>query len=214
MVKQVRAARTRQALVQAAAEVFAADGYAMASLPSISRRAGVSAGALHFHFASKDALAREIEAVAADSAEKTAERCRSAAGGALESLVRTTCALLLAVGSDPVIKAGFRLGVDPSRKSGVGLLAWWHDRVRDLVAQARDEGQLADDVTPEGAAEAIVAATVGFEVLGSLDGEWFSGERMLQFWHFVLPRLAASQQLRSALTAAEAATPPLSSKTV
>ncbi|MFD1276975.1 hypothetical protein ACFQ51_49860 [Streptomyces kaempferi] len=40
MVKQVRAARTRQALVRAAAEVFADDGYALASLPAISRGPG------------------------------------------------------------------------------------------------------------------------------------------------------------------------------
>ena len=78
MVKQVRAARTREALIRAAAEVFAADGYALASLPEISRRAGVSKGALHFHFASKDALAAEVEDVAAARVVRLAERCRAA----------------------------------------------------------------------------------------------------------------------------------------
>ena len=61
MVKQERAARTRQALVRAAAQVFAQDGFVLASLTSISKKAGVSNGALHFHFESKQALARAVE---------------------------------------------------------------------------------------------------------------------------------------------------------
>ncbi|MFI7354039.1 TetR family transcriptional regulator [Streptomyces avidinii] len=61
MVKQERAARTREALVRAAAEVFAEEGFATASIASISRRARVSAGGLHFHFASKNALAHAVE---------------------------------------------------------------------------------------------------------------------------------------------------------
>ena len=61
MVKQERALRTRRALVRAAAEVFAGEGFAPASLTAISRRAGVSNGALHFHFPNKKALARAVE---------------------------------------------------------------------------------------------------------------------------------------------------------
>ncbi|WP_405435191.1 TetR/AcrR family transcriptional regulator [Streptomyces avidinii] len=61
MVKQERAARTREALVRAAAEVFAEEGFATASIAVISRRARLSAGGLHFHFASKNALARAVE---------------------------------------------------------------------------------------------------------------------------------------------------------
>jgi AcrR family transcriptional regulator len=194
MVRQVRAARTRQALVVAAAEIFAEEGYALTTLPAISRRAGVSTGALHFHFASKDGLAREVESAAADTVEKLAERCRSSADILLQSLVNATCQLLAAVNSDPVVKAGFKLGGDPSRKNGAGVPQWWYAWVRDLVVQAQGEGELADGVSPEGAAAVIVAATVGFEVLGSWDRDWLSGQRMARFWSFILPGLAASPQ--------------------
>lgn len=206
MVKQVRAARTRQALVRAAAEIFAADGYAMASLPAISRRAGVSAGALHFHFASKDALAREVEGAAAEQVQKMAEQARSSCGTVLESLVHTTCRLLVAMAADPVVRAGFKLGSDPSRKNGSGVLAWWRTWVCDLVVEAREAGELADDVSPEGAAAAIIAATVGFEALGSSDRDWLSEERAAEFWAFILPRLAASPQQALATAMATAMT--------
>ncbi|MFH8393964.1 ScbR family autoregulator-binding transcription factor [Streptomyces sp. NPDC018036] len=168
MVKQVRAARTRQSLVRAAAEVFAADGYALASLPVISRRAGVSAGALHFHFASKDALAAEVESAAADWVRELAERCREENGARLQLLMRTMSGLLLAVAGDPVVRAGFRLGADPSRKSGAAMLGLWHRCVRELVLQAQSAGELAEGVCPDGVTATVVAATVGLEMAAAM----------------------------------------------
>ncbi|MFE5602979.1 ScbR family autoregulator-binding transcription factor [Streptomyces coelicoflavus] len=194
MVMQVRAARTRQALVVAAAEVFADEGYVRASLPLICKRAGVSSGALHFHFASKEALAREVEAAAVGCAQKLVRGGRAAdeTATALESLVDTVSAVMLAMASDPLVRAGFRLSGDPSRKGGAELFRWWRDSVRELVARARDAGELAQDVSCEGAAEVIVAATAGFEALAGWEKEWLSAERAERFWDFVLPRLAGS----------------------
>lgn len=57
MTKQDRAVRTRLALIRSAAEQFEARGYVRASLAEISAGAGVSSGALHFHFANKAAVA-------------------------------------------------------------------------------------------------------------------------------------------------------------
>ncbi|WP_060887841.1 ScbR family autoregulator-binding transcription factor [Streptomyces caniscabiei] len=192
MVKQMRAARTRRALVVAAAEIFADEGYALATLPLISRRAGVSAGALHFHFASKDALAAEVESAATESAEKLAESCRSATGSSLQTLVDTVSGLLLAVAADPMVRAGFRLCGDPSRKNEAQMLCWWQRRVRDLVVEAQEAGELTSAVSADAATTAIVAAMVGFGALGMTDATWLSTERLAQFWTVLLPRLAAS----------------------
>ncbi|MGW0614973.1 ScbR family autoregulator-binding transcription factor [Streptomyces sp. NPDC002788] len=194
MVMQGRAARTRQALIVAAAQVFADEGYVRASLPLICKRAGMSSGALHFHFASKDALAREVERAAVDSAQKLAERHRSAAGPALQSVVDVTSGLMHAMASDPLVRAGFRLSGDPSRKGGAELFRWWRASVRELVVRARDAGELAQDVSPEDAAAVIVAATVGFEALAGWDEDWLSAERAARFWDFVLPRMAVSPE--------------------
>ncbi len=190
MVMQVRAARTRRALIVAAAEVFADEGYVKASLPSICRRAGVSPGALHFHFASKDALAATVEDAAVDSAQELAGRCRAAAATALESLVDTASALMLAMAADPVVRAGFRLSGDPSRKGPAQLFTWWNASVCELVRRARDQGELARDVSPDDAAAVIVAATVGSGTLAGWDEDWLSAGRAQRLWAFVLPRLA------------------------
>ncbi|WP_406010888.1 TetR/AcrR family transcriptional regulator [Streptomyces sp. NBC_00637] len=189
---QARAALTRQSLVRAAAELFAAEGYARASLPVISERAGVSTGALHFHFASKNDLAGEVERAAADSVEELARRCGSTADTVLQSLVHTACSLLMAVVTDPVIRAGFRLSCDPSRKNGAQMLQWWRTWVHDLIVRAQHEGELAQDVSVDAATTVIVAATAGFEVLGAVDRDWLSVDRVTQLWTFLLPWLAGS----------------------
>lgn len=194
MAKQERAVRTRQALIRAAAEVFAVDAYAVASISAISRRAGVSAGALHFHFAGKDDMARAVEAEAAVAVQQLAQGCRSTAGSALQCLVRTVFGLLAAADDDPVVRAGFRLSVDPSRKSEAEVLHWWGGFVHELVLQAQGEGELAQGVSAEDATTAIVAATVGFEVISMVDAEWSSVERMARFWSFILPSLAAAPE--------------------
>ncbi|MBO0512374.1 ScbR family autoregulator-binding transcription factor, partial [Streptomyces beijiangensis] len=191
MVKQVRAARTREALIRAAAEVFANDGYALASLPEISERAGVSKGALHFHFATKDILAAEVEGVAAERVARLAERS-SAAGTSLQSLVDTGSGLLQALTDDPVVRAGFRLGGDPSRKKGSELLHWWHERVRALVADAQVAGELGQTVSADAATTVIVAVVEGLGALGMADRSWLSAERVASLWSFLAPRLAAS----------------------
>ncbi|MCX4571654.1 ScbR family autoregulator-binding transcription factor [Streptomyces sp. NBC_01571] len=211
MVKQVRAARTRQALVRAAAEVFADDGYALASLPAISRRAGVSTGALHFHFPSKDLLAREVEAAATVSLQRLAARQDAPPGGvpggpagagaggaALRLLVEVSRDLVLGLSADPVLRAGFGLGGDPSRKGGEGPGRWWSEWVHALLREAHGAGELAEGVSPEAAAVAVVAATLGLAGLASRHRFHLSPHLVEQFWALLLPGLAAPPPRRPA----------------
>ncbi|GAA2307834.1 ScbR family autoregulator-binding transcription factor [Streptomyces kunmingensis] len=193
MVKQERAARTRRALINAAAEAFADDGYALASLPAISKRAGVSTGALHFHFSSKDALAAAVESAAEHTVRTMAEQCGASTVTPLQCLVSAVTRLLDAVSTDPVTRAGLRLAGDPSRKSGGGLIRWWHEWVRDVLVAAAEAGELPRTVSPEGAAMAISAAVAGVGLLGGAFGpEPLAQVHLAQFREFLLSRLAVS----------------------
>ncbi len=53
-------ARTREALLSAARQVFAAEGYSSASLDQIAAEAGYTKGAVYAHFASKEDLFLEL----------------------------------------------------------------------------------------------------------------------------------------------------------
>ncbi|MFW6693146.1 TetR family transcriptional regulator [Streptomyces sp. MAR4 CNX-425] len=149
----------------AAAEVFIGEGYAKASLHTISTRAGVSSGALHFHFPNKDALAEQVECAAAALREELVDRSRAAADTALQTLVNTTRSVMLAAAGDPVIRAGFRLSGDPSR-SGAELLR--AQRARTGRARGGGPGDVQRRGRPgPGVREATVKAHVS-SILGKL----------------------------------------------
>jgi len=82
---QAPGAGTRERLLQAAGELLEEGGYAAASVQAIADRAGVSAGALYRHFASKALL---FVQVFRDSAQRdlAAVDEAAAAGGCLERL--------------------------------------------------------------------------------------------------------------------------------
>ncbi|WP_415947144.1 ScbR family autoregulator-binding transcription factor [Streptomyces sp. KLOTTS4A1] len=192
MVKQERAARTRQALIRAAAEVFAEQGFARASISTISRRAGVSNGALHFHFESKGALAEAVQQEAAEAVTRMTEQAEGAADP-LQMLVDATHGLVRRLADDVVVRAGFALCGRPDGSDvvgGVDLRRQWQAWIEAALARAEGEALLADGVSTRGAAEAVVAATVGFEVLGGRDRSWLGGETVTRFWDLMLPRLS------------------------
>jgi AcrR family transcriptional regulator len=69
-----RSAATRGALIEAARELFARDGYAATGREAIVERAGVTRGALYHHFADKEALFRAVfEQIEAEVMAKAAE---------------------------------------------------------------------------------------------------------------------------------------------
>ncbi|ROQ57467.1 TetR family transcriptional regulator [Streptomyces sp. 840.1] len=217
MVKQDRAARTRQSLIHAAAEVFAQEGFAPASLAAISRRAGVSNGALHFHFENKKMLAQAVEDEAAETVRRIIEEAVNGGDCALQVLVDTTHELMSRLADDIVIQAGFELGGDLAWRAEARLRQRWQRWIEDMLRRADAEGGLAEGVSPADASPAIVAVTVGLEVLGSEDKEWLSTETIAGFWDLMLPRLASQQSpcrsvpsprdpLRGTVTSAASAT--------
>ncbi|MFJ4717502.1 ScbR family autoregulator-binding transcription factor [Streptomyces sp. NPDC088785] len=207
MVRQERAARTRQALVRAAAEVFVRDGFTGASLAVISARAGVSSGALHFHFASKAAVAHAVEEDAARELHAIAATVFRESAGGLQHLIDVTHAVAERLRAGQVLRAGFGLSGDASHTSHSDVRALWHAWVGQVLSGAAEDRELRTGVTPAAAVAAVVAATVGFEVLGARDLSWLSRATLTQFWLLLLPNLAESA-LCASLEAAGAVPAP------
>lgn len=195
MVKQERAARTRQALIQAAAEVFAEEGFVPASLSTISKRAGVSNGALHFHFANKGMLADAVETEAAKAVHRITEAARAWQGDSLQTVVDATHELMRSLAHDIVVRGGFELAGECTRRGESSLRTQWQRWVEESLRRAERNGALADGVSWADSARVIVAATVGFEVLGGDDSSWLSRQNVTRFWDVLLPRLAVREDL-------------------
>ncbi|MFD7627257.1 ScbR family autoregulator-binding transcription factor [Streptomyces sp. NPDC059851] len=196
MVKQERAARTRETLIRSAAEVFDREGFSRASLTAISSLAGVSNGALHFHFASKAALADVVEATALTKL-LALTHTQPPAGKAshVQLVVDVTHRLAHALRDDVVLRTGFALGGEPSRPVRVGLREHWRCWVAQALERAEAEGELRTEVAPQDVVTAVVAATAGFEVLGVRDAMWLSATTVSRFWRLLLPAVAPAALL-------------------
>ncbi|WP_329537887.1 TetR/AcrR family transcriptional regulator (plasmid) [Streptomyces sp. NBC_01450] len=201
MVKQERAARTRRALIQAAAEVFAEEGFVHASLSTISKRAGVSNGALHFHFANKRMLAEAVEAEAAETLRRITEVAWASQSNFLQRVVDATHELMGILAQDIVVRSGFELAADIARRTESPLRRQWQHWVEDALRRAERSGTLAEGVSWTDGAGVIVAATTGFEVLGGSDASWLSRQNITRFWEILLPRLVDRQSLEALMCA-------------
>jgi AcrR family transcriptional regulator len=196
MAQQERAERTRRSLMRAAAEAFAEDGFVSTTLSAVSKRAGVSNGALHFHFANKHVLARAVEAAAVEILRRITREAEQRQGSALQQLIDASHGLLGGLERDVVVRAGFELtGTAPRRRQSADLYREWQHWTGRVLCTAQRQGELADGVPPAQAAAAIVAATVGLEVLGAKDPVWVSRRTLGQYWELMLPRLAAPARL-------------------
>ncbi len=193
MVKQERAARTRAALIRSAAEVFDREGCAAASLTRISAGAGVSNGALHFHFAGRTVLVDAVEEAALERLRVLTGMPRPLGTGQVQLLVDVTHALADALRGDVVLRVGFALGGAAGRRDRSTLRRFWRCWVEEAVRQAAAEGELRPELAQD-AVTAVVAATVGFEVLGGSDGWWLSESTVTRFWRLLLPTLGPASR--------------------
>ncbi|MFG2313277.1 ScbR family autoregulator-binding transcription factor [Streptomyces sp. NPDC048566] len=204
-MKQQRAVRTRDALIRAAAETFERRGYVQAKLADISAGAGVSAGALHFHFPNKAAVASTVEAFAGAALRRAVQDAQASGMNALQRLTAASHAIARELQDDVVVRAGFHLSCRPQHRTGPDLREEWHTRVRRLLAEAEEEGLLAEHLRADDIAVAVTAATTGIEALAGADPQWLSPTSLTRVWDFLLPCMARPEALAS-LRAANSST--------
>jgi AcrR family transcriptional regulator len=177
MVKQVRAERTRQALIAAAAIEFDRQGYAGTSLSAVHRACGVTMGALTFHFPAKADLATAVCHEAEDVTRRALARLAPAS--ALPPVAEVTFAVARLLDEEVTVRAAARLTQEqavPSRWRTV-----WRAALRESVAPARErprpgpepeELELLAVYLTAGAEAALRAGRTGKEVRTDLECLW------------------------------------------
>ncbi|MEU3711073.1 ScbR family autoregulator-binding transcription factor [Streptomyces catenulae] len=190
MSRQPRSAQTRRALIRSAAQTFDEHGYPRAKLSAISAGAGVSTGALHFHFDTKAAVAAAVEEEAARTLHESARTVRHLTPDPLQALVDTTHVLARQLATDVVTRAGYRLNCQSAHRSGPDLRARWHVCVCELLDRAEEQNLLVPGLAAEESAAALVGATTGFEVLAREDAAWLTPSAVTGLWRSFLPILA------------------------
>lgn len=187
---QVRAARTRQALILAAAELIDDRGMKGTGLLDISRAAGVSKGALYFHFASKDELVAAVRQEARRSVVSLADECLDGRSSTLAGAARFTVAMSRHMREDPVLRAGLRLESEGcaggERPGGPSLRESWLTVLRERLASDAVAGRLSDEAEAGSTANLVAAVTVGLEALGREDENWWNPEVTTGIWQLLL----------------------------
>jgi AcrR family transcriptional regulator len=207
---RTRGAATREALLRAAGEQFAIAGYQGASLGNILVGAGVTKGALYFHFANKEALADAVLREAVDRKCMAARAGFDSAPDPLSGLVAGLTATADLCLTDAVVRGGNRLLDDPlvpTRHAqqnylmgevyigGMLRAADQAGLLRPTMGADRD-GAARPEVDIDVIARTIITLAAGHRLICErTDTTERLPVRMREMWHAVLPLIATDQWL-------------------
>lgn len=144
------AAVTRAALINAAIEVYAGQGYVNATLEMIATKAGVSRGAVYWHFSGKRALLKHI----LDSHSLPFERFLTHQGSFQEALQALREAILATVTQQPSRQLCEIMLCNNEGRARFSLIAArfdqaqsrFSDQVRQMLVLAIERGELHESL--------------------------------------------------------------------
>lgn len=160
-MKQDRAVRTRLKILTAAAQVFEERGYQAATINEILTVAGVTKGALYFHFPSKEHLADGVLSEQDQSLPIPDRACK------VQQLVDTVVLHAYRLQSDAMVRAGVRLSLDQQAQGldRSGPFLRWGEIGTELLEKAQAQGELLPHVTPAETADVLVGSFAGIQAM-------------------------------------------------
>ncbi|MFE1177093.1 ScbR family autoregulator-binding transcription factor [Streptomyces sp. NPDC058773] len=187
MAQQDRAIRTRRVILEAAASVFDEQGYDRATIAEVLERAGVTKGALYFHFASKEQLALAV------IEEQVVDIAVQPQTIKLQEFVDSGQVLAFRLRSDPIQRGAARLAVEQGsnhldRKQS--MLSWTRF-VEGLLNDARTRGEILESIDVRETAELFVGAFAGLQMMSqALTNRADLSRRLTVFFEHTLPSIA------------------------
>ncbi|WP_369393202.1 ScbR family autoregulator-binding transcription factor [Streptomyces sp. CG1] len=185
--RQERAVRTREAILMAAAEVFDEFGYSAAGVSKILQRAGVTQGAMYFHFKSKEDLGRAV------LVEQAAALALPEVAAGLQQLIDLTLFLGFELQRDVLLRAGVRLAVEQGEAGlrDFTVYRMWIDRFRAELDAARERGELLPQVDTAEFARVLVASFTGTQLMSDVEsGRQDLPSQIAVLWNYMLPGIA------------------------
>jgi len=165
---------TRAAIIDAAAACFAEKGYAETGVAEICARAGISKGALYYHFESKQAIFLELVDIQLADLEEVLEKTARDAKNIPESLLRLSHLIQGLIQSD-YTRAGIFLEVwsqasrdQTVREASLATFQRFEDIFTRLIQRGIDEGTFAP-IDPNAGAQALLSIASGTFMRSLLD---------------------------------------------
>ena len=188
---------TRQQILRAAARAFCQRPFSVVSLDDIVARAGLSKGAMYFHFQSKHALAMAIlhEHSATIRALLT-ERINHQLSG-LESLIEACYFLAAQDVHSRGIRAGLHLLEQIGRADGVQakIFTEWFPAFTAMIERGIADGDIIDRTDPEGLSRLITSIYMGLRQTADLDAPQEFFTQFESAWMLILPGFTHADRL-------------------
>ncbi|MER5968094.1 ScbR family autoregulator-binding transcription factor [Streptomyces sp. NPDC002057] len=164
MAQQARAIRTRRVILESAAAVFAERGYERTTIGEILVRAGVTKGALYFHFASKEDLALGVLDAQLLDEPLTPQAIK------LQELVDQGFLLAHRLQRDPLVRASVALALDSGATSvdRAAPFRAWIDQVSEVLTVAKARGEILLHVNVTDTAELFSGAFAGIQTMSQI----------------------------------------------
>jgi len=172
-------------VLEAAAEVFAEYGYSAATVSDILKVAGMTKGALYFHFDSKEALARGV-------IEAQIEQCLPPQELKVQEWVDQGMLLAYLLPRDPVVRAGAVLSSDPLGREHYGS-AWpgLIERSARTLTEAKERGEILAHIVPQQTAELLASTFHGVQLFSQLETGLVDIERRITvLYEHMMPTIA------------------------
>jgi AcrR family transcriptional regulator len=193
LARQDRAERTRKAILDAAAEVFDERGFNGASLSDILTKAGVTKGALYFHFSSKEELA---QAIVEEQWEVDLPYVDYDNPG-LQTLIDMSHAFGHNLWTNVRVRASNRLVTEASfADPSPEVYQRWMKIIHEILVPAQASGDLRNEWDLDDLSNWVSGAFLGIQTQsGILTGRADIHERITFLWQIALPGLVPPRRL-------------------
>ncbi|MFI9102664.1 ScbR family autoregulator-binding transcription factor [Streptomyces fildesensis] len=195
MARQERAEVTREAILDGAARAFDVAGFQGTSLSDILKEAGVTKGALYFHFASKEALR---EALVAEQFAVWSP-FRNVPDPGVQTVIDLLHSMAKSLQENERVRAGIRLVVEQSTLRGANPAPYltWIDLFRTCLTQAQGRGDVKPEVDVDSVAKFIVGCWTGLQLTSDvLTGRQDLTRRTSDMWNLLLPALVPPRRMK------------------
>ena len=143
----------REDVLEIAAELFRAKGYAATTTRELASALGIEKGSLYYHIASKEEVLYEIISSTTNLNLERVEAAAAAPGTAVERIRRTFAAHIAGVHSDPNKNVTALLELRSVAGEQLAELIRVRDRYervfQDLIEQGQRSGEIRGDVPPQ-----------------------------------------------------------------
>ncbi|MDJ0386138.1 ScbR family autoregulator-binding transcription factor [Streptomyces sp. G-G2] len=192
--RQERAEITRQAILDGAAIAFDQSGFGATSLSDVVKHAGVTKGALYFHFPSKEALARTLM----DEQFQVSEDVPAVVNPGLQTAIDLAHQMAHGLRTNVRVRAGIRLVIEFGSFTDPDPAPYnaWIDTCFSCLRPAQDRGDVLPHLDARDLATYLIASFTGVQVTSHVrSAREDLHRRVVDLWNFVLPGITPADRI-------------------